>query len=121
LHDVQFSAGGRPLSILLIEDNGTPSDFDDDWAAFYKHANNIPLVGEGWRHYDFSIESASATVPAGWGFLQFGGSSPPAMFFIFQQWDTGIDNVSINPVPEPASWLALGLLGLLFARRGTRR
>lgn len=137
LFQVDFSAAGRPLSLILVSDNNTPGNFDDDWGAYTMHAQNIPLVGEGWRHYDFTVPSQSTTIPAGWDFIEFGpGATPnwdtlitgvdqvrffygdPTMFFIFQMWHAGADNVAITNVPGPAS--ALGLVFALAARRGRR-
>lgn len=120
---VDFSAGGRPLSLLLIEDNGTPGDSSDDWAAYTIGGSNIPLPGEGWKSFSFAVPSQSATLPAGWNVIQFGPNSPanpdwnqvitdvdevrffygdPELFFIFQQWTLGADNVRIEETPPPA-------------------
>jgi hypothetical protein len=114
---VDFSAGGRPLSVLLVSDNDTPSDFSDDWAAFHIGPDNIPLVGQGWLSYDFVIPSQAPSIPPGWDFLQYGPNSPPSpdwnevitdvtqlrffygdptMVFIFQQWTLGLDNPRIT-------------------------
>src|SRR5687767_3470649 len=72
LFHVDFSAGERPLTLLLVEDNETPNDFDDDWGAYYKHAEFVPLVGEGWKGFEFAVDSGSAPLPAGWNTIQFG-------------------------------------------------
>ena len=117
LHYVDFSAKGRPLSVLLISDNGTPGNFNDDW-AFYKIGDaNVPLVGQEWLSYDFDIPSDSPVPPAGWESIQFGPGSPadpdfndvitdvtrleffygdPTMFFIYQAWNVGLDNPRIT-------------------------
>jgi hypothetical protein len=116
-YDVDFSAGGRPLTVMLYSDNSTPADFSDDWAAYRIGPDNIPLVGEGWRSYDFEVPSQETALPAGWAFLQFGPGSPPSpdwnaviskvsqliffygdpeLFFIFQQWELGLDNPRIT-------------------------
>ncbi|CAG0993477.1 hypothetical protein PHYC_02429 [Phycisphaerales bacterium] len=140
LFHVDFSAGGRPLSLILVSDNNTPGNPDDDWGAFTMHAQNVPLVGEGWRHYDFDVPSQSAALPAGWEFIEFGpGASPnwnslvtgvdgveffygdPRNFFIFQMWDTGADNVAISSVPAPASSLGLVLASAVRRRGRTRQ
>jgi len=114
---VDFSAGGRPLSVLLVSDNDTPSDFSDDWAAFHIGSDNIPLVGQGWLSYDFDIPAQAPSLPPDWDFLQYGPNSPPnpdwnevitdvtqlrffygdpTMVFIFQQWTLGLDNPRIT-------------------------
>ncbi len=114
---VDFSAAGRPLSLLLIEDNDTPFDFDDDWGAYLVGSDNVPLVGQGWRSYDFVVPSSSTSLPAGWATIAFGSKSPPTpdwnrlirdvdqvvffygdpkFFFIFQMWNLGLDNARIS-------------------------
>lgn len=134
-HRVDFSAGGRPLSVLLVSDNGTPNDFDDDWAAYHIGPNNVPEPGQGWRSFDFAIDAQAQGLPAGWDFVQFGINSPPnpdwndlitdvaqlryfygdpTGFFIFQVWDVGMDNARIGVVPEPSALAGLGLLAGLF-------
>ena len=43
----------------------------------------------------------------------------PELFYIFQMWDIGMDNVAINAVPEPGTLAALGfgMAALLLRRR----
>lgn len=136
-----FTAEGRQFSIVLRDMNGTPNDFDDDDYAYYV-GDLIPQVGQGWVRYEFQIPSQSDDpVPAGWS----GGWSGdlenfrpgvewsdvissvervefwwlhPAFFAIVQDWDVGIDNVSITYVPEPATLglLAAGVFALLRRR-----
>lgn len=110
---VDFGAGGRPLSVLLVTDNDTPADPSDDYAAYFVGAENVPLVGEGWKRFQFDVPSRSTTTPPGWGYVQFGPNAPanprwqdvvrnvtrlqffygdPTFFFIFQMWDLGMDN-----------------------------
>lgn len=113
---VDFSAAGRPLTLMLINDNGTAADTSDDIAAYYM-GPNIPVPGEGWKSFSFEIPSASKELPEGWLLFDFSGSGSPALgwndiitdvdrvlffygdpelFFIFQQWDLGADNISIT-------------------------
>jgi hypothetical protein len=140
LFRVDFSAAERPLTLLLREDNGTPNDFDDDWGAYVKHPEFVPQVGECWKHFEFNFDSSVYSLPAGWMTIAFGPNSPatpdwnqiitdvdqltffwgdPEFFYIFQGWDIGMDNVSINAVPEPmtAVGVLLGLIVLLRVRR----
>jgi hypothetical protein len=124
-YDVDFSADGRPLTVMLISDNRTPSDFSDDWAAYSIGAANVPRPGQGWLSYDFAIPSQETSLPAGWNTIAFGPNSPanpdwnaaitqvaqlryfygdPELFFIFQAWDLGMDNPRItrtSPAPVP--------------------
>ncbi len=126
-HAVDFSADERPLTIMLVSDNGTPGNFNDDWAAYYMGAANIPLPGQGWISYEFDIPSQETMLPAGWNTLAFGPNSPPnpdwkdvitdvtqlrffygdpTLFFIFQVWNVGLDNPSISLETPPVPALA---------------
>jgi hypothetical protein len=117
LYHVDFSAEDRPLSIILVHDNFTPTDFDDDYGAYFIGAEDIPLVGEGWKSFDFDIPTQANDLPEGWEFVQFGPNAPadpdwvdvvshvsqlvyfygdPTGFFIFQFWDVGADNLRIT-------------------------
>jgi hypothetical protein len=119
---VDFSADGRPLTVVLRSDNDTPADGSDDWAAYCIGERNVPLVGQGWISYDFAIPAQETSLPAGWEFILFGPGSPPSpdwndlitdvdqliffygdptMFFIFQAWDLGLDNPRITYGAEP--------------------
>lgn len=114
---VDFSAAERPLSVLLTSDPGTPEDPFDDCTAYLLGTEFAPEPGQGWRSYSFAVPSDSETLPEGWGILEgcpeatpdaawnrviqdvdelryFFGD--PTFFFIFQQWNTGIDNPSIT-------------------------
>jgi hypothetical protein len=134
---VDFSAAGRPLTVMLVSDNNTPANFNDDWAAHHIGPMNVPLPGQGWLSYNFDIPSQSMTLPPGWQFIQFGPNSPPSpnwnnvitavdqlrffygdptLFFIFQGWNLGLDNPRITMVPEPAGLLML-IAGVLVATR----
>ncbi|MEC9372711.1 MAG: hypothetical protein VYC34_02670 [Planctomycetota bacterium] len=116
---VDFGADGRPLAVVLLSDNGTPGDTTDDFWAYMLGEENVPLVGEGWKSFEFQIDAQSTTLPAGWGILAQGPNSPtnvdaawntvmqdvrqlgffygdPQNFFIFQQWEPGADNARIT-------------------------
>jgi hypothetical protein len=114
---VDFSAEGRPLTLMLISDQGTPGNQDDDWAAYLMGPDNVPLPGQGWISYSFDVPSQERTLPAGWATLPLGSTSPPdpdwnlviqdvvqvrffygdpTFFFIFQGWDLGLDNPTVE-------------------------
>ena len=115
----ELSAAGRPFSLLLRDDKGTPFDpADDDYAYFTGPL--VPQVGEGWQHYDFDVPSASTVpVPPGWSGGHGGDLEnfrpgvdwndvitnvthvelwwqSPAFFAIIQHWSVGVDNVAIE-------------------------
>ena len=112
---VDFSAAGRPLTLMLVSDAGTPADPNDDWAAYFMGAVNVPVPGQGWASFSFAVPSQSTSLPAGWQTIALGPNSPPpdwndvitdvdqvrffygdpTGFFIFQMWNVGLDNVSI--------------------------
>jgi hypothetical protein len=114
--DTDFNIGPFPLSVILHSDNGTPTNFDDDWAVF-RTGDSIPMPGTGWKRVSFMIPASSPTLPAGWGFLQYGPGSPttpdwnavitnvsrlefsfgdPELFYIFQMWTVGADNIGLT-------------------------
>jgi len=130
------NVGNRPMTLLLVSDNGTAGNPDDDWAA-YKKGANIPYLNDGWLSYDYPIPYDATTFPPDWQALGLGGSPPanpdwnvlmgdvtdvwfwwgdPELFYIFQTWQIGVDNARISWVPEPAAALA-GLLAVALRRR----
>jgi hypothetical protein len=117
---VDFSAAGRPLTVILVSNNGTPANVNDDWGAYKIGPTNVPLPGQGWISYDFEIPSQSKTLPEGWNIIKFGAGAPvspdwnnvitnvsqlryfygdPELFFIFQMWTLGVDNTRITTTP----------------------
>ena len=115
LYSVDFSAGDRPLAVLLLSDGGTPDDFSDDCTVYQVGKKRGPSPNGQWRGYRFSVPSDSATLPRGWNVLNcvdtdgdaawnrviqnvselrfFVGD--PTLFYIFQVWDFGMDNPTI--------------------------
>jgi hypothetical protein len=123
---VQFGAGGRPMTLMLANNNGTPGVFDDDIYIYYVGSENIPVPGQGWKTFNFSVPSSATTLPPGWQVLLDFNAPPltndqawnlviqdvsyvwfnwhdPEFFAIFQMWDVGVDNISIS---EPAACYA---------------
>lgn len=109
------TTGGRPLSLILRHDPGTPSDPFDDVVVYRVGPRNIPPANGGWRSYDFRVPAASTTLPPAWVVQQGTGDDDadwntvvedvtqaafffgdPSHFFIFQQWELGVDNVRIR-------------------------
>lgn len=112
-------AVGFPMSILLRDTKGTPNDVQDDDYAYYA-GPDVPLMAEGWVHYDFVIPSESTdAVPEGWSGGWAGDGENfrpgvdwndvitnvdqveiwwihPAWFAILSQWDVGMDNIAIE-------------------------
>ena len=127
------TGNGLNMSVLLINDMGTPGDQSDD-NKVYTVGSNIPLVGAGWGNVSFAIPSGDATTPAGWvassGF-SFGNGftagvtfadvmsnitnveihwQDPSFFGGFNSFDVGVDNVTIcggDDVTFPV-WVDLG-------------
>ncbi len=109
---------GFQMSLLLRDTKGTGDPSDDDYA--YYVGPNVPLMGDGWVHYDFDVPSASTDpVPAGWSGGWAGDLESfrpgvdwndvitnvdrveiwwlhPAFAAIFSAWDVGVDNMSIT-------------------------
>ncbi len=120
--NVDFSADGRPLTVILINDGGNPDDFSNNWGAYFIGSENVPLQGEGWKSFDFDIPSKATDLPTGWQYIAFGPNAPkpdwnelitdvsqlqffygdPELFFIFQQWELGMDNPRITFETCPA-------------------
>lgn len=107
---------GRPLSLLLRNDNGTPTEWTDDVVAYWIGSKNIPHESGQFKEFVIEIPSQSTTLPKGWGILPGYSSGDddadwnkaitgvsqitffygnPEMFFMFQQWELGFDNVAI--------------------------
>ena len=108
---------GRPLSLLLRNDNGTPYDWADDVTVYWIGTKMIPHECGQFKEFVITVPSQSTTLPKGWGVLGGSGTGDddadwntvigdvsqvtfffgnPEMFFMFQQWELGFDNVSIT-------------------------
>lgn len=104
----------------------------------------------GWQHLSVTIGDTSATaLPSGWGGYGNNINEPslppgrsfadvlagvdeiafttfvPGYFYGWTAYDVAVDNITISPVPEPASFAmlagGLGMLALLRRRRGGNR
>jgi hypothetical protein len=119
LNNMNFGNGnGYEMSIMLRDTKGTPSVNDDDYA--YYVGPNIPLLGAGWKSFDFAIPSQdTSAVPTGWkgGWVGDGENFRPgvtwndvitnvtevqiwwlnpAFVALFQQWNIGLDNIEVR-------------------------
>lgn len=117
LFRVDFTAQGREMSLILINDAGTPQDGFDDCGVFTIGNKWLPHPGRVWKSFDFVVPSALTVMPPQWGRFGdcgamtddevwnhvltdvdqvrfFGGD--PELFYIFQVWDVGLDNPRIT-------------------------
>jgi hypothetical protein len=120
LFGVGISADGRPVSLSLTSDMGTPDDTSDDCEAVFVGAKNVPKPGTGWKSFDFKVPSQSATLPQNWVLVGTCAGLPqddawnrviqnvgrasfefgePGFFYFFQVWDIGFDNPRIVTTP----------------------
>jgi hypothetical protein len=108
----------RELTLMLGNDHGTPADPSDDCIVYFLGTRRVPQVAEGWKSFDFFVDSASASMPPGWTVSGQSGSCTdpdaawntvvtdvsyinyfygnPEFFFIFDLWTVGIDNARIS-------------------------
>ncbi|HEX4825108.1 MAG TPA: hypothetical protein VFV19_12450 [Candidatus Polarisedimenticolaceae bacterium] len=111
---VDFSAADRPISLLLTSDPGTPDDPSDDCTIYTVGTAFAPVPGEGWRHYEFTLDRPDSHVlPGNWQVLDCNEPTPdaawnrvfedvdqakffygdPTYFFEFQNFTVGVDNI----------------------------
>ena len=94
-------------------------------SVFYLGTEFVPQPGAGWESFDFTVDSASTTLPEGWATF---GTCPdpdvawnnvitdvtqvtifygnPTFFYIFDIWEMGADNLRITEADDP--WTDLG-------------
>jgi hypothetical protein len=130
--------GNRPLTLGLVWDGGTPWDWEDDIMVYFRGVN-IPDVGAGWASHTFDVDFTATALPTGWLSYRFDGSGvtdpldynlviqdvsrvefmfyDPELFYIFQNWDVGVDNIAITAVPEPSTMAALAAAAAALVRR----
>ena len=76
---VDTGVASRTVTLILLNDNGTPDDLNDDWGAYTVTDRPIPpagvagLTGETdilqWAQYDIQVPSQSARLPEGWTWI----------------------------------------------------
>lgn len=134
--------------VLELRDYDNPHG-DYPYTSVWFNAGALPSPGEGWRTITFDIVDVnSATLPAGWGGT--GAEDPdtfepilppgrtwanvlagidevqfttfvPGYFYGFTDFDVAVDNIRFEPIPAPATGLALGLIGVASVRARRRR
>jgi len=115
-----YTTQGRPLSVILYEDGGTPDDSTDDCRIYYVGGHPTPMPNGIWQTYRFRVPASSPTLPQGWTVQGCSGmtedeawnrvvtgvdqlrffTGDPDLFFIFQVWDIGLDNPTIIYEPD---------------------
>jgi len=125
---VNGNVSSRRLTLILLNDNGTPADLADDWGAFTVTELPLPPVGVAgfsaetdilqWVAYDIPVPSQSGSLPTGWQWInknmlrQGGGWSrlmrsvdhvgfefgDPAQLYPLFNWDVAMDNPRLTTV-----------------------
>lgn len=79
----EYDITNRYLALMIMNDNGTPSDVIDDWGAYVigdvklpsKYlpmlASSVTANEPGWISYDFDIQSQTNGLPEGWTFMRW--------------------------------------------------
>ena len=127
---VSGTVTGRTVTLILLNDNGTPDDLEDDWGAFSVTDLPIPPTGIAgivepadilqWRSYDIAVPSQVNTLPEGWSwisrnYLRRNGSwarlmrdvdhvgfilGDPALIYPLLAWDVALDNPRITTIEQ---------------------
>lgn len=93
--DATSNVSSRTIVLILLNDNKTPFDLEDDWGAI--HVTDLPVPPAGvigdadilnWVSYDIDVPSQSETVPPGWEMLLSPDAKGP------QNWVRLMRNVS---------------------------
>jgi hypothetical protein len=133
---------------LIVELRDYDNPYGDmPYTSVWYKLGEIGADKGGWQHFSVTIgDTASGALPSGWGGYGNSGDGlslppgrsfadvlagvdaiafttyEPGYFYGYTGFDVAIDNISISPVPEPASFAmvasGLGLLALMRRRRG---
>ncbi|HEX5042618.1 MAG TPA: hypothetical protein VFV75_06910 [Candidatus Polarisedimenticolaceae bacterium] len=114
---------GRTLTLILLNDNGTPDDLSDDWGAYTVTPLDLPPSGVigfvdllQWRSYDVSVPVTSRTLPPRWKWISRNTLRPngswgrlmrdvdhvgfefgdPELRYPLFEWDVAMDNPRIT-------------------------
>ena len=123
---VNGNVTSRRLTLILLNENGTPGNLEDDWGAYTVTEFPIPPAGVAgltgdtdilqWVAYDIPVPSQSGSLPAGWNWinrnmLRPGGGwsrlmrrvdhvgfvfGDPAQLYPLFNWDVAMDNPRIT-------------------------
>jgi hypothetical protein len=122
------NVSSRTLSLILLNDNGTPFDLADDFGAYTVTSLPLPPVGVAglnsptdilqWVSYDIPVPSQANSLPAGWSWISRNTLRPsggwarlvrdvdhlgfifgdPALLYPLFNWDVALDNPRITTV-----------------------
>jgi hypothetical protein len=115
---------GRTLTLILLNDNGTPFDLGDDWGAYHVTSLSLPPSGViglttdilQWVSYTIPVPSSSRSLPPGWNWISRNTLRPsgswgrlmrsvshvgfefgdPALLYPLFSWDVAMDNPRIT-------------------------
>jgi hypothetical protein len=139
--DLNISGGvqvpDRVLTLHLYTTLGTGDPAQGIEA--YELGTDISNYQPGWFRYMYSLNAGSTSIPQGWVVTEGNGNpgtdadwrtlvshvenitmalGQPGYFYPnLNVWDIGLDNVTLSTVPAPAGIGAVGLAGLIGARR----
>ncbi|MHC4822109.1 MAG: hypothetical protein ACYTDX_10370 [Planctomycetota bacterium] len=119
--DKQFAVeSNRFLTLVLLEDAGTPGNPNDDRGAYFVGDTVVPNAGvpldtpAGWTAFEFEVDAQASAAPPGWVMFSFSGPIPtwqqlmpnvdsvefwsgvPGVIYLFDSWDVGADNLRIT-------------------------
>jgi hypothetical protein len=115
---------GRPLTLRLSSDAGTPGVPADDRSVLFSSLDPVPCPGSGWRSYAVDVPSQATLLPPGWKVERAGGLLPaqvwdalvqdvtqvqwligdPALAYPTTKWQLGADNARIAFLGGPTSF-----------------
>ena len=114
---------GRTLTLLLLNDNGTPNDLSDDWGAYTVTSLALPPSGVigftdvlQWVSYDIPVPASARSLPPGWRWISRSTLRPngswgrlmrdvdhvgfefgnPELLYPLFNWDVALDNPRIT-------------------------
>jgi hypothetical protein len=73
----EANMGERPITVILLNDNNTPYDLEDDWGAYFVSTQLAPQPGAvavdggtlSWSKYEFEVPAREHQLPPGWGWI----------------------------------------------------